>query len=170
MNIHLHHNVQPEFDPEKYIVDEGLQHAFEVAFALRQPLLLMGEPGTGKTMFAKKMAWELAKKEAGFRDKPLVFNTKTGSSARDLFYAFDSLAHFQDANMRQESRDGMRGTHQYIKLEALGLAIAQTDPAQLGKYPSLAGNLDTGKRSSVVLIDEIDKAPRRFSQRYPQRN
>lgn len=162
MKINLHHNVQPEFNPDQYIVDEGLQHAFEVAFALRQPLLLMGEPGTGKTRFAQKMAWELAKKDAGFRNKPLVFNTKSSSSARDLFYTYDSLAHFQDANIRHDSREGVRGTHEYIKLEALGMAIAQTNPTQLDKYPSLTGNLDAGKRSSVVLIDEIDKAPRDF--------
>lgn len=162
MNLHLLHNVKPDFEPEKYIVDEGMLQAFEVAYALDQPLLLMGEPGTGKTMFAHKIAYELAKMNAGFSKETLVFNTKTSSAARDLFYMYDSLAHFQDANIRRESQDSMRLTHEFIKLEALGLAIAQTDPSQLADYPLLAGNIDADNPSSVVLIDEIDKAPRDF--------
>ncbi len=165
MNIHLLHNPVPEFDPERYIVDEGLQNAAEVAYALRQPLLLMGEPGTGKTRFAQKLAHELAKKNTetnlGFADKPLVFNTKTNSTARDLFYTYDALAHFQSANIRREAGQAVADTADFIALQALGKAIAMTKPDAV-THPRLREGLVLQPRGSVVLIDEIDKAPRDF--------
>ncbi|MEQ1744723.1 MAG: MoxR family ATPase [Saprospiraceae bacterium] len=165
MNFKLVDRILPDFDPEKYVVDDGLHQAAEVAFALRQPLLIMGEPGTGKTKFAYKLAHELAKPTEAhaykFLAKPLVFNTKTSSVARDLFYTYDSLAHFQSANIRRDINQAAPATDDFIKLEALGQAIAQTNPGTVA-HPKLAKDLRPEAWSSVVLIDEIDKAPRDF--------
>jgi MoxR-like ATPase len=163
MEFRLVDNIQPEFDPARYVVEEGLRQAAEVAFALRQPLLLMGEPGTGKTRFAQKLAWELAQKNGPFQflEKPLVFHTKTSSAARDLFYTYDSLAHFQSANIRRSDEQGGPNTADFITLQALGKAIAQTRPQQV-IHPELRKDLHEHPRSTVVLVDEIDKAPRDF--------
>src|SRR3954467_1256046 len=79
------------YDPAGYVAEPGLRDAVNVALALGQPLLLTGEPGSGKTQLAASLAHELGQSE------PLVFNTKTTSTARDLFYRYDSLAHFHDA-------------------------------------------------------------------------
>ena len=66
-------------DPSGYLAEEGLRDAVNVALALGQPLLLTGEPGTGKTQLAASVAAELE------LAAPLVFNTKSTSTARDLF-------------------------------------------------------------------------------------
>lgn len=165
MKLNLVSRIVPDFDPEKYIVDPGLHNAAEVAFALRQPLLLMGEPGTGKTRFAQKLAHELAKQngESGYRflGKPLVFNTKTNSVARDLFYTYDALSHFQSANIKRDTGQTAPETANFLKLEALGKAIALTNPGSV-RHPKLSKDLLPEAWSSVVLIDEIDKAPRDF--------
>src|SRR5690242_15938371 len=100
-------------DPAGYIADAGLRDAVNVALALGQPLLLTGDPGTGKTELAYSVAYEL-----GLRP-PLVFNTKSSSVARDLFYRYDSLRHFHDSQFRN---DGV-AIEDYIEYEALGLAI-----------------------------------------------
>src|SRR5271165_4437582 len=78
-------------DPSGYIADDGLRDAVNVALALGQPLLLTGEPGTGKTQLAASLAHELGLGE------PLVFNVKTTSTAHDLFYRYDSLRHFHSS-------------------------------------------------------------------------
>src|SRR5215468_12253109 len=83
--------------PERYIADEGLRAAVNVSIALGQPLLLTGEPGTGKTQLAGSLAYELG------LPAPLLFNVKTTSSARDLFYRYDSLRHFHDAQFHKEN-------------------------------------------------------------------
>jgi MoxR-like ATPase len=138
-------------DPAGYIPDTGLVDAVNVALLLGQPLLLTGEPGTGKTQLAYSLAWEL-----GF-DEPFVFETKSTSVSRDLFYTYDALGHFRAA------QTGVSGnTIDFITWNALGVAILrsclESDVKRL-----LPGDFrHGGARRSVVLIDEIDKAPRDF--------
>lgn len=137
-------------DPAGYVADAGLRDTVNVALTLGQPLLVTGEPGTGKTDLARSIAHELA------LPAPLVFNTKSTSAARDLFYRYDSLRHFHDAQFQESSTT----TESYITYEALGLAILSAMPATAAD-PYLPSSLrGRGPVRSVVLIDEVDKAPR----------
>ncbi|NIM17308.1 MAG: AAA family ATPase, partial [Candidatus Aminicenantes bacterium] len=140
-----------DFDhPRNYIAGEGLRNAVNVALALGQPLLITGEPGTGKTQLADSIAWELG--------LPVMeFHTKTTSAAVDLFYQYDALRRFQDAQVPEKKQLNI---DDYITYQALGNAILLTmPPAEANKYlpEELQG---IGPTRSVVLIDEIDKAPR----------
>ena len=139
-------------NPERYLPDAGLTDAVNVALLLGQPLLLTGEPGTGKTQLAYRLAWEL-----GY-DEPLKFETKSTSRAQDLFYQYDSLARFRDAQIGEGGRDARK----YLSYNALGLAIVLTRKREtLDAY--LPPHFEhPGLRRSVVLIDEVDKAPRDF--------
>lgn len=137
-------------DPAGYLADEGLRDAVNVALMLGQPLLVTGEPGTGKTQLAASIAFELG------LPPPLVFHTKTTSTARDLFYRYDALAHFHDAQFRKEESR----IENYITYEALGLAILLSMNPQ-DANPLLPEHLrNMGPVRAVVLIDEVDKAPR----------
>jgi len=121
-------------NPEGYVASPALRDAVNVAIALGQPLLLTGEPGTGKTRLAHSIAYEIG------LAKPYVFYTKTSSVARDLFYTYDSLGHFHDVQLKE--KPGL-SAKDYISYQALGQAI-----------------IDSPTQRAVVLIDEIDKAPR----------
>lgn len=163
MSIINKKSIRRSFDPEAYILQDGLRSAVEVALALGQPLLLTGEPGTGKTLLAWKVAHELSQDPgSSFRAKPLVFNTKTTSTARDLFYTYDAVSHFQTANIKRQEGEAVPDTADFIELQALGQAIASTDP-QAVEAGKIATELPKQPESSVVLVDEIDKAPRDFT-------
>lgn len=140
-------------DPAGYLPDEGLVAAVNVALMLQQPLLLTGEPGTGKTQLAYSVAWELG------IPGPFVFETKSTSQSRDLFYTFDNLRRFQAAHSSSESLD----PRLFLEFSALGLAILRTlEPADAIRFLSPGTKTHEMPHRSVVLIDEIDKAPRDF--------
>ncbi len=116
-----------------YITSPELSDAVNVAIALEKPLLIKGEPGTGKTRLAEAIAESLG--------LPLLaWNIKSTSKARDGLYIYDTVARLNDA--RFGDRD-IRDINRYIKLGALGQAF---------RSPSRV----------VVLIDEIDKADMEF--------
>src|SRR5262245_56070821 len=104
-------------DPAGYKPDRGLIDAVNVALLLGQPLLVTGEPGTGKTQLAYSVAWEL-----GF-DQPLMFETKSTHTARDLFYTYDMLSRFHAA----ETHEGSQRNLDYITYNALGIAILRSN-------------------------------------------
>jgi MoxR-like ATPase len=141
-------------DPTGYEADPDLSHAVNVALALGMPLLLTGEPGTGKTRLADAVAHDLS--------CPLHrFDTKSTSQARDLFYTYDALTAFK----MREATDA----REFITYQALGRAILEAFPSTDPRLePLLPPQVSGGyrhpgaPRRSVVLIDEIDKAPRDF--------
>jgi MoxR-like ATPase len=137
--------------PEAYLPDEGLVKAVNVALLLGQPLLLTGEPGTGKTQLAYSLAYQLGLEE------PLKFETKSTSTARDLFYIYDSLARFHDAHLNENKL-----SVDYLTYNALGKAIILTNSLETVKDYLPSDFSYPEPRRSVVLIDEIDKAPHDF--------
>jgi MoxR-like ATPase len=139
--------------PENYLADPGLVDAVNVALMLRQPLMVTGEPGTGKTVLAWSVAWELG------LDPPLVFETKSTSQARDLFYYYDTLGRFT----AKEFRADVANANDYITFNALGAAIVLANEVQAVADVLPKDFTHPGKRRSVVLIDEVEKAPRDFA-------
>jgi MoxR-like ATPase len=109
-----------------------LVDAVNVALLLGQPLLLTGEP--------------------------LVFETKSTSAARDLFYGYDTIGRFHAA----QTGEGSRRALDYVTWHALGEAILQSRPREEVAAWLPDGFRHEGPRRSVVLVDEIDKAPRDF--------
>lgn len=147
-----------------YIPDDGLIKAVEVAIALNKPLLVSGEPGTGKTRLAEYVAWQLHEQTKNdaipFLEECLVFNTKSTSVATDLFYNYDAITHFRNKNDALTTAD-------FIELQALGKAIAMRHGSNSNQLKGLIKtrrfqSMPATPHSSVVLIDEIDKAPRDF--------
>lgn len=135
--------IMPEFRedeklnaPALYRPSAGLKNAVNIAIMLGKPLLLTGEPGSGKTQLAYSMAADMG------TGKPLVFNTRTTSVATDLFYKYNAIGHFQYSQNRQnELLSDEEVEKRFIRYHALGEAIR------------------SGRRE-IVLIDEVDKAPR----------
>lgn len=120
----------------EYIVSEQLASAVNTALAAEQPLVVTGDPGTGKTVLAESIRRQLG------LEPVLRFHTRSEHQGRDCLYTFDALARLYDAQAHVEAaRDASR----YVRMAALGEAIRWRGP-----------------RPRIVLIDEIDKASRDF--------
>jgi MoxR-like ATPase len=147
-------------DVEGYQPEPGLVDAVNVSLALGQPLLLTGDPGTGKTQLAWHVCWQILEPDSsGQPREPLVFEAKSTSNSRELFYSYDTLGRFHKSN------EGSAHNIDYITYNALGMAILlANESVKVQKYlpPLGSGFVHDGPRRSVVLIDEVDKAPRDF--------
>ena len=150
---------QVDDHPGDYVPDPGLVDAVNVALVLNRPLLLTGDPGTGKTQLAFSVAWQLAsRKQLNVATAHVErFEAKSTSVARDLFYSFDTLGRFQAAYS-----GGKANNIDYITYNALGRALLRALPKTTVSH-LLPPQFDhDGPTRSIVLIDEIDKAPRDF--------
>ena len=118
-----------------YIATKDLQVAVNAAITLEKPLLVKGEPGTGKTMLAHEVA--------GALDRPIItWHIKSTTTAQQGLYEYDAVSRLRDSQ----------------------LADADTDVRDIGKYiiPGKIWEAFTADERVVLLIDEIDKADIEF--------
>ncbi len=120
---------------KKYVLDEELAKIVNISIALEMPLLLKGEPGTGKTMLAHAISEAL-------RMRLIVLNVKSSMKLIDALYQYDTLTRLNDSRFGDSSRN-VSNIEEYIKMGKIGQAFVAQEKV-------------------VLLIDEIDKADTDF--------
>src|SRR5947207_10623760 len=118
---------------DRYLTSPSLEAAVNCALALERPLLVKGEPGTGKTLLAEAIAEAVG--------APLVrWHVKSTTRAQDGLYVYDTVQRLYDSRFG----DGdVKDIRRYIKLGPLGEALKSDQRV-------------------VLLIDEVDKADIEF--------
>src|SRR3990172_1817481 len=99
---------------QKYLVSGELSQVVEAAIALGRPLLIKGEPGTGKTQLAHAVA-------AWLKKNLLIWNVKSTTKAREGLYTYDTVQRLNDARFGDKDISDIK---QYIRLGPLGQAFA----------------------------------------------
>ncbi len=116
-----------------YVASEDLMRSMNIAMALQKPLLIKGEPGTGKTMLAEAVSQALGK-------KLVIWNIKSTTKAQDGLYVYDVVQRLYDSQFGNEGVDDIA---KYVKMGKLGEAFSADEQV-------------------ILLIDEIDKADLEF--------
>jgi MoxR-like ATPase len=121
---------------QSYLTDPALESAVNAALTLERPLLVKGEPGTGKTLLATAVA-----ESRGFA--LIHWSVKSTTRAQDGLYVYDTVQRLYDARFGDAGPEGVKDIRRYIKLGPLGRALKSD-----GRV--------------VLLIDEVDKADLEF--------
>jgi len=133
--MHVDNSLMKFTGASKYVLDQELAEIVNISMALEMPLLLKGEPGTGKTMLAHAIAEAL--------HMPLiVLNVKSSMKLVEALYQYDTLTRLNDSRFGDSKRD-VSNIEEYIRMGKIGQAFVSDERV-------------------VLLIDEIDKADTDF--------
>ncbi len=137
-----------------YLPDENLIDAVNLSIFLQRPLLLVGDPGCGKTRLAEAVAYDLYGKN--YRNYYFRWDVKSTSKAKDGLYRYDALSRLRDAQLgkRKKEEEEKESHTSEEKIEEKEIIRQYITDGPLGE----ALKKSTKEKPTILLIDEIDKA------------